>query len=225
MTEEQIFQITVLRQKGWPIKPAYVHTVEIRPHPPVTFEGQCLALESDFHPDVWKEILRRSNVLKVEPYVEPEKREPEPGIVSAADEARRAIDSGSSKKPLPITQTPTPPPPFLHKADPIRLPEMSKEAKERELRAMIEVPAPQGHDAISGQPIGSEPEPKEDEEEPEPTAEPQEPGEAICANPACAQGEDGGPRSLTAKQFAQGNKYCCRECFQEHRAAQEAEAE
>jgi len=46
-----------------------------------------------------------------------------------------------------------------------------------------------------------------------------------CASPACTKGDGDGPKALTEKQVAQGNKYCCRECFQEHRASQGDEDE
>jgi hypothetical protein len=151
MTEEQIYMITVLRQKGWPIRPAYSHTVEVRPHPSVTFEGQCLALESDFPAEVWHEILRRGNVLRVEPYMEPEKAAPAGAIIADAEKVRRQIDRGSAAEPLPVTHEPAPPPPFRRISEPISMPEMTPEASRRELASMVGAPKPAGKDAITGQ--------------------------------------------------------------------------
>lgn len=150
MTDEKIFQLTVMRQKGWPIQSAYEHTVEVRPHPPETFEGQCLVRESDFHPEVWAEIVRRSNVLRLEPYVAPEERASKPSI-GMADKVRGEIDQGRFSDPLPITHTPVPPPKFRPVAQPIKGPEPDFEAFRREMKTITTPPEPEVHDAVTGE--------------------------------------------------------------------------
>jgi hypothetical protein len=151
--KEGLFQVTVLRPKGLPIRPAYEHTVQVEPHAPVRFEGTCLVLRSDFDDETWQEILRRGSlgILQVGPYVEPKTTEPKHELIDAADKARKAIDAGEMSKPFKDGPAQNPPPPLMRISDPIQPQPTDWGQATREMRAMIEKPSPAVHDALTGE--------------------------------------------------------------------------
>jgi len=155
MTDQKsdLFQIAVLRQKGWPIQPAYVHLVPVEGGEAIKLEGVCRVHKADFDPEVWKEIERRHEIgiLCVQPYTEPEVAEHGHEISRAADEARRAIDAGELSDPLPDTQKADPPPPLMRVHDPIKAPEVNWEQAKEEMKEQITGKPQVIRDAITGE--------------------------------------------------------------------------
>jgi len=174
-----VYVVTVRRQKGKPIRPAYLHMVQVEPHPVVTFEGTCRVVKSDFDKETWAEIMRRHDlgILHVVPYVEPKSTEPDEALSSAADEVRKAIDAGEMSDPFPDTQTVKPPPPLLRVHNPIKADKPDWDEARKEMIEQLDRPAPVGHDALTGEasngsPGDQEPEPPATEPEKKPASKP-----------------------------------------------------
>lgn len=196
MTDQsECLQITVMRPKGQPIRPAYSYNVTKT----LTLTGQCLARREDFTDEEWSEIvyLKECRILDVRPYVDPSSVEPDRAITEEADKIKAAVDAGEMSEPFPDTREVKPPPPLLKVHDPIKTEKPDWDQARKEMLEQLGRPEPRVHDAVTGkQTAGPEP--------------------VLCANPACTKGDDGA-KLLSEKQIAQGNKYCCRDCFNEAR--------
>jgi len=143
------YAITVLRQKGRPIRAAYSYNVT----PDLTLEGTVRIAREDVDPDTWAEIefLKRCGILDVRPYVEPEQVAPDEAYTRQADETRAAIDAGEMDGAFPDTRKPNPPPPLLNVHDPIRTEKPDWEQAQREVREQLKRPEPKLHNAVTGE--------------------------------------------------------------------------
>jgi len=173
-----LYQITVLRQKGQPIRPAYRYNVT----PTLTLEGSCLVDPRDIDADTRDEIeyLAKCGILDVRPYVDAKDVEPDAASTAEADKVRAAMDAGEMSDPFPDTRTVKPPPPLLKVHDPIKTEKPDWEQARKEQLEQLRRPDPTVRDAVTGEQTGG---PEEKEPEPDPEPEVEEPVEDPTPEP------------------------------------------
>jgi|GEM_PF-5325729 len=178
-----LYQVTVQRRKGQPVRPAYSYNVKREGHEDMlVLEGTRLMTPDDVPPVIWEEIqlLASLGILYVAPYVDAKNVEPDPEYTEAAEKARKAIDAGEMSGPFPDTADYPPPPPRTKVRDPIKTEKPDWEQAQKEMLEQLGRPAPVLHDAVTGEQTGGpeekppDPEVEEPVEDPTPEPEPEE---------------------------------------------------